>query len=280
MLHFLATIEALQDSYLQQLRFFETYSSQLKQQVQRNTNSLVSWEERWDESQSKDAEIREFPRVPPHTAWLHPEELDDVRYMDFPHHTRLNEQSYADYEKADYEAHSVELEEIFKKNYKILWNFQRYLDWYNWFCIEYISLLLEEIRLKEVTEKQWTIYSLEIALEKKTKKEYIQQRLREMNDSWEKNKAILKKGLERMYSVSLAIERYFSILTYVINPENTHYTASKNSLEKAIEDVHTIWNALKYIGQFHPGCFHVLSHETLLAQKEQILALLSHKKYS
>lgn len=223
MYNFLTALTEINRSYAEQLKFFETYSSGLTRHIQKRAHWAINWNQ--EDETKKPAIILDFPRIPYHQSPIHTEEDDDITYMDFPHHNILNEGDYRKYSWKEFEAHAKEITELYEKSLRIAkHNFPRYIRRYWGFVDHYISLLEKLYSYRENkfgVKKEGNVYIPYPISKEKSEYDATLEEIEQMEEKWDKEKNILKNWLENIYRANLITERYWSMLAYTIDTDES-----------------------------------------------------------
>lgn len=272
---FLSTLAGINQSYTEQLRLFWIHIPELTQDVRDKTEWVVSGKSYTQSSQNTQVTpIFDFPKIPPHKTGVHGEEEDDISYVDFAHHTKLDEKNFEKYSRQELETHAKELIEIFQKNIRIKkYSLPRYINRYWNFVDQYIKLLMELDSKKEkkyIPRQEWNIHSPYALSQEKRDFDTIKGELHSMEKLWEKEKEILKNWLENVYRACLGAERYWSIMVYFSSFEKETLIQNQKGLEKIINDIHLLLQSINVINALSFNSYKEKSMDELRVERENI----------
>lgn len=283
MYNFFATIDALNQSYVEQLKFFWVSIPTVTNQTQKRTEWVLSLQpqKEWERKNSPSS-ILDFPKIPPHRAQAHWIEDDDISYVDFPHHRRMSEEAYREYAWHELDIHFDEIVNDYKHNFFIITRiFPRYLKRYWRFLDKYLMLLEQpELNTNQAhhISKNWNVFSpWKISSEKKDR-DTLLQTLQHMEQSWESEKILLIHGFENMYQACLRNERYWSLIWYNIPTERPEVKDVKWILEKIAEDKVAILELIWAVNQVTLHNYKNWTPEFRMAEHIKIQANLCPKK--
>lgn len=277
MYNFLTALTEINRSYTEQLKFFETYSSELVRNIQKRTEWAISKKQE-DSTEKAPAIVLDFPKIPPHKTPVHSEEKDDITYMDFPHHNILNEWDYRNYSWKEFEVHAKEIAEIYEKNLRIVThNFPRYIRRYWSFVDQYISLLEKLHALwknKFEIKKEGNVYVPYALSQEKNEYDSTLKEIKKMEERWENEKIILRNGIENTYQANLVAERYWSMLAYTVDISESKnkqaFTDASSLVEKSISDNIILLGMIKTIEFLSPSFYKQKPIDELRLEHENV----------
>lgn len=233
---FFSTLAEINQSYVEQLRLFWIHIPELTQDVQNKTEWIVSRNPQTNFLQNEQiTPVFDFPKIPPHISGTHGEDEDDISYVDFAHHIRMQEKEYKEYAWHEFANHINELNKDYHHNfYLITYINSLYLKRYWHFLDKYLTLL-EKLELNINEEKhsnqEWNVFYPWTLSSQKKEYDNLMSEITYMEKKWDKEKVLLTRGFENIYLACLRNEQYWSIIGYFTPNESPQAEEVKKTLQ-------------------------------------------------